>query len=205
MKTGIAKNLKKRFILNTVPYVVILLVVVVFEACNGLSNGLTIKAAAIGKHLGNKYTDVKTVNSGHFISGIEGDLYWKPQNFGESLLLGSINNTDLDLLDIIALVLVGGMMFYMFSSSSDSAIFNKKLTNRFGWFVIAIAVLGMFADVARVEIGRHYLPYITQGQFTSHVTFKVFSFTYLIYPLLMFLKLIPKKGLELQEQQEFTI
>jgi hypothetical protein len=170
-----------------------------------LSNGLIIKAAAIGKHLGTQYTDVKTVNAGHFISGIEGDLYWKPQNFGQSLLLSTINNQDLDFLDIIALILVGAMMFYMFNSSSDSAIFTKKLIKGFSFFVVAIAMVAMLADVARVEIGRHYLSYITQGQFTSNVTFKVFSFTYLIYPLLMFLTLIPKKGLELQEQQDLTI
>jgi len=205
MKTEICKNLKKRFIISAVPYLVIMSAVVVFEACNGLSEGLILKAAAIGKHLGNKYTDVKTVNGGHFISGMEGDLYWKPQTFGESLLLSTVNNEDIDFLDIIALILVGAMIFYMFNSSSDSALFTKKLTIRFGFFVMVIAVSGMIADVARVEIARHYIPYITQGQFTSFGTFKVFSFTYLIYPMLMFLTLIPKKGLELQQQQDLTI
>ncbi|WP_448699973.1 hypothetical protein ACFGVR_22710 [Mucilaginibacter sp. AW1-3] len=205
MKTAISKSLKKRFIISTVPYLIIMIGLVVFDAGYGLSNGLILKATAIGKHLGNQYTDVKTVNSGHFISGIEGELFWKPQTFGESLLLSTVNNKDIDFLDIIALILVAVMILYMFNSSSYSALFTKKLTKRFSFFVVTIAVLGMLADVARVEIARHYLPYITQGQFTGYDNFKVFSFTYLIYPLLMFLTLIPKKGLELQEQQDLTI
>ncbi len=205
MKTPISKSPKKRFIISTVPYLIIMAAIVVFEACYGLNDGLILKSVAIGKHLGNQYTDIKTVNGGHFISGIEGQLFWQPRSFGESLLLSTVNNKDIDFLDIIALVLVAAMILYMFSSSSDTALFTKKLTKNFGFFVVAIAILGMLTDVARVEIARYYLPYVTQGQFTSHPTIKVFSFIYLIYPMLMFLTLIPKKGLELQEQQELTI
>jgi len=201
---NLIKNFKKRFTIVTSIYLIFMSVFIISDANNGLNYGLTLKVAGIGGHLG-KYADKQIGNGNHFISGMEGDLHWKPQTFIESLLLIATNSKTFDFLDIIALTAVFVAILYMFKGSDDSVLFTKNLSKGFKLLIMVIALSGMCADMARMEISRNYIPYITQGQFTTFSTFKFPSFSYLIYPMLLFLTLIPQKGLELQQQQELTI
>jgi len=77
-----------------------------------------------------------------------------------------------------------------------------------GWFlalVFALGMLGLFSDSARLRLADEYVPYITHGQFKGIFSFKVTSFYYMVYPMLMFLARLPKKALELQKETELTI
>jgi hypothetical protein len=204
MKILSTKSPKRHFAIVTVLYLIAMSVLVISDVNSGLNDGLFLNVAAAGKHSGT-YIKKPLADGSYFVSGIEGTLYWKPRTFIESLLLSSVNNNTFDLLDVLTLTAIAGAILYMFRGSNNSVLFTKSLARGFSVLVLVIALSGMFADMARMEIARRYIPYITQGQFASHLTFKFPSFSYLIYPLLIFLIQIPKKGLELQQQQELTI
>ena len=71
--------------------------------------------------------------------------------------------------------------------------------------IFVMAIMAMLIGMAKFELAFEYIPYITHGQFQTNIGFKVLSYNYMVYPLLLFLLRIPQKGLELQQEAELTI
>lgn len=167
-------------------------------------DSLTLKVRSLDKNMG-VYKDQHLSGSNHFISGNQGDLYWKPNTLTESVLLTTINDQGFDFLDIIALLIIALIILRMFKNSQDEALFTKNLSSGFTLLVLAMGMMGMLLDIAKVELARHYIPYLTGGQFRGNYNYKVITFYYMVFPMLMFLLRIPKKGLELQTEAALTI
>lgn len=195
---------KKRFAIMVAVYLVALSALFVTSVCNGVNNGLTLKVRAHGNHLVS-YKDQYLSGSNHFISGIQGDLYWRPHTLTESALLITANNDAIDFLDITALLVITIIIAVMFKDSSEATLFTKRVTSGFMLLVFAVGIIGMLTDIAKAELARYYIPYITHGQFSGNFDYKVINFYYMVCPLLLFLLRLPEKGLELQKEAELTI
>jgi hypothetical protein len=173
------------------------------RAYDGL-NGLTLKVRAVSKNLGT-YNDQYLGGKNHFISGIEGELYWKPANLAESVLLITANNRSIDVLDIVALFITAGIVVVMFKGSNSSAYFTKNMASGFLLIIFTIAMMGMLLDIGRLYLANNYVPYITHGNFKGDYNHNALSYYLMVYPILAQLIQIPKKALQLQTEAELTI
>jgi hypothetical protein len=194
---------KRRFVITMVAYLLAMSALFMIRVYDGVNNGLTLKVRTHGNHLGS-YKDQHLTGNNHFISGIQGDLYWRPRTLTESALLITADNKDIDFLDI-RLMIIAVIVIIMFKDSREGTVFTKNLSSGFMLLVFGMGIIGMLLDMAKAVLARTYIPYITNGQFTGNFDFKVITFYYMVYPILLFLLWLPKKGLELQKEAELTI
>jgi len=195
---------RKHFIIAMTVYILFLSGLFITSANWGLTQGMTLKVQTYDRKLVNyKHQDLP--NGNYFISGMQGDLYWRPKNLSEAILLDTVINGGIDFLDVIALAVIAVIISFMFRGQDDTILLPKNVT---GWFlalVFALGLLGLISDDVRFQLADEYVPYITHGQFKAIYSFKVTSFYYMVYPMLMFLARLPKKALELQKEAELTI
>lgn len=195
---------RKYFLILIGVYILVLSGLFVVRANWGFNNGLILNVTAIGKGLGS-YKNQQLTGQNSFVSGVKGDLYWKPGTLIESMLLITCNNDGTDFFDITGILITACVIFFMFKKSQDSALFNKNITMGFMLLIFVMAIMAMLIGMAKFELAFEYIPYITHGQFQTNIGFKVLSYNYMVYPLLLFLLRIPQKGLELQQEAELTI
>lgn len=167
-------------------------------------DGLTLKVQSLDKKMG-VYKDVQLAGSNHFVSGTQGDLYWKPRTLTQSVLLITVNDEGFDFLDIVGLLVIAIVIFRMFKDSKDTAMFTKSVSSGFMLLIFTMGVMGILLDITKVELAKHYIAAITGGQFSGNYHYKVITFYYMVCPLLLFLLRLPQKGLELQKEAALTI
>jgi len=195
---------RKTVIFTSVGLLIIFSLTMLILSYQAVSNGITLNVRTIDKTLGSD-KELNLPDGNSFRSGAEGRLDWKPKNIAESMMLITVNNKNIDLLDILGLLVIVVIVNYTFKDSRNGAVFSKKMSRGFMMIIFAIGLTDIICNCIRMALAINYIPYLTHGQFKGIVDFKVLSFSYLIYGLLLLLARIPDSGLELQKETELTI
>gem|GEM_PF-6056600 len=196
-------QIKQRY--PTIMLVLLLSVVsFIWFSYDSLSSGITLKVVSTGQGVIERHTDLQV--RGHFVSGREGELYWKPRSLTEAMILRCIvPGYGLDLFDIVALAITMLGIVYTFMDSKDGTVFSRKMATGFKSVILVLVCAGILSNVGRHILANHYLPIITNGQFRVNYDYHINFYYPIVLGLVMSLTNIPKSGLELQKEQELTI
>ncbi|WP_146166439.1 hypothetical protein ABZR88_15890 [Mucilaginibacter yixingensis] len=169
-----------------------------------LSSGITLKVTNVGPGIMDKHADLK--ERGSFVSGRDGNLYWKPKSLTEAMILNCIKpGYGLDMFDIVGVLITMLCVIYTFMDSRGDVVFTPKMATGFKLVIFVFVWEGMLSTVGRDILAENYLPYITNGQFRVNYDYKINSYYFMVLGLMLVLARIPKSGLDLQKEQDLTI
>jgi hypothetical protein len=153
------------------------------------------------------YQNDSVAYKSHFISGMEGELYWKPKTLTESILLNSFSgkNSTEDIIDIASYANLSIVFIFIIKGSAKSTYFDKNIITKFLVAILIISTWSVVVDMIKFSLAQRYIMYITHGQFSAYYTHAYPLKGLYIYILLSLLAVFPRKALELQQEQELTI
>lgn len=198
------KRHRKLILLMSSALMLMFSAVVLYKGCLNFSKGVNLKVQSL-KRMGLPIRETSAVGEVYF-SGRDAELRIQPESLLQAILLEPVKNKNIDFFDLLDLLIMTGIMYYMFYDSTDGTVFTKKMSTGFISVIFAIGIIDLFTNIGRDMLARYYIAHITHGLFTSSIDFRSVSFNYLIYPVLVgLMRIIPTSGLELQKQAELTI
>ncbi|GAB3936332.1 hypothetical protein [Mucilaginibacter myungsuensis] len=140
-----------------------------------------------------------------YFTGFDGELWHRPKNFGEVMLLQTYSNPGIDVLTSLQLIMVIGMTYWIFRKQTTGLVLNKSMLAGLFFLGTGLIFTNMIIDFSRSLIATHYVPYITNGHFKGIYKGSNVSTGMFMFIIMLLLLEIPKRGLELQKEADLTI
>jgi hypothetical protein len=137
---------------------------------------------------------------GHYVTGIEGTLYYKTNSFVDYLVLNNFGGNNI--IDLIALFIAALILYKSVSRLDDKKPFSERITKAFTWIIgIAIAIY-IIDQYFFLFVARPLFSYWTSGMVELQETKSnnYLFFLAFISGAVYFLR----KGYQLQQEQELT-
>jgi len=207
MKEASLKRIRKLPFRMFIFLIIFICISVVQSAENIGTKTVRFKAKISDNFHTKTYKEIR-LKENNFVTGIEGDVTWKPKSFYEAFILENIinKNAPLALLNILYLMVLDGVLFWMVYDIEENKLFNEKIIRGFN-LLTYLAVLWMVKESLNFYLSNYYIKEITNGQFqaiSSSEFFSVLPFVFvgIFSQVLSYLIL---KAQKIEHEQKLTV
>ena len=156
-------------------------------------------------HLKEKTYKTVELGENYFITGMEGQLYWKVKNIREAFLVGMADrNSLISYFDVLYFLLLDACLFFMIYRMNDETIFSEKLSIGLKAVLFCI-ILYPFVTLIANHYSSKFIQELTNNQFQAQYEYFSANKYQLIIYLLIFMYPFLQKAVNLQKEQDLTV